>query len=156
MLKWGMKWIIHLTSDVRSFLECSSLRWSVAERVSLYIGRPLKRLQTVSVEYTCTSFPTDVGYPFRGAFFTYVCLFQDARHTGCLAILLLLQIIKERNQSRRRGYTQLTVNDIFMANATHYISVVGWYRRANTSPTLIVRLWICILNTFCPGIPHWK
>jgi hypothetical protein len=22
-------------------------------------------------------------------------------------------------------------------------------------PTLIVRLWICALKTFCPGIPHW-
>jgi hypothetical protein len=36
---------------------------------------------------------------------------------------LVLRIIKKRNQPRRCGYTQLTVNDIFMANAAHYISV---------------------------------
>jgi hypothetical protein len=36
-------------------------------------------------------------------------------------IYLVLQIIK-KNRSRC-GYTQLTVNDIFMANATHYIPI---------------------------------
>jgi hypothetical protein len=35
---------------------------------------------------------------------------------------LVLRIIKKRNRSRC-GYTQLTVNDIFMANATHYVPV---------------------------------
>jgi hypothetical protein len=33
--------------------------------------------------------------------------------------------------------------------------VGGRYQCANTSPTLIVRLWIYTLNTFCPGIPRW-
>jgi hypothetical protein len=36
---------------------------------------------------------------------------------------LALRIIKKKNCSRKCGYTQLTVNDIFMVNATHYIPV---------------------------------
>jgi hypothetical protein len=35
----------------------------------------------------------------------------------------VLRIIKKMNHSRRCGYTQLTVNDVFMASATHYIPV---------------------------------
>jgi hypothetical protein len=36
---------------------------------------------------------------------------------------LVLRIIKKRNHSRRCGCTQLTLNNIFMANSTHYIPV---------------------------------
>jgi hypothetical protein len=35
----------------------------------------------------------------------------------------VLRIIKKIKRSRRCGYTQLTVNDIFMASATHYIPI---------------------------------
>jgi hypothetical protein len=80
----------------------------------------------MSVEYMCaqcTSFPTYVGYLFRWTLL-YVCL-PVSRCTSyrlfghfTLYCELLKRIVQEGG-----GYTQLTVNDIFMANSTHYIAV---------------------------------
>jgi hypothetical protein len=72
----------------------------------------------------CTSFPTDIGYLFRRALL-YVCL-PVSRCTSYMSFghfTLYCKLLRKRIVQEGGGYTQLTVNDIFMANSTHYIAV---------------------------------